>query len=138
MTATQIFLRFVQDEYTNSDGTIDAALFNLWRRDLKLNNIVAKREYKRGNVIGIRKSVNFVDDYLIANNRTLNGFIKHYHSNRYYAFSSARYGWTTHQIENKLSRLWRTFLSQHINEANLFKCKWTLNNYKKFVFSWKE
>jgi len=70
-------------------------------------------------------------------NYTLNGFIRHFFnhsSNGVYGYYL--YGFTESSIEEYLSKKWRIFLNQHINESDCFRKKWAVD--KKFNFTWKD
>lgn len=141
MTATQVFLRFIENEYMNADGTINVKKLTLWREEIRNNHLstdcardsrgLALMPYRR-----VRRSKNFVDDYLRRNRLTLNGFMQHFFSYRQNFIYDGLYGSScTKTIEN-LSKAWKCFLEEHINEKDDFTKKWIKS--RDFNFTWKE
>ena len=135
MTATQVFLRFIESEYMNADGSVNPRKLQLWRHELRHNGISSKHI---PNTVRKRckTSKNYVDDFLYGHRLTLNGFIRHYFWARANWCYNYLYGHCPTNTEECLSRKWRAFLKKHINEADDFKKYWTIN--KKFNFSWKD
>ena len=139
MTATQVFLRFIEEEYTNADGTVNARLLLMWRETLLSNYICC--DYKRDKCGWVtskkrfRTSKNFVDDYLYRNRLTLNGFIRRF----LWCVTSVStlfiYGYSSSSIERNLDKKWKSFLNKHINETSDFRKYWTPT--RKFNFTWK-
>jgi len=135
MTATQVFLRFIESEYMNADGSVNPKKLQLWRHELRHNGISSKPV---PNTVRKRckASKNYVDDFLYGHRLTLNGFIRHYFWARANWCYHYLYGYCPTNTEECLSRKWRSFLKKHINEADDFKKYWTSN--RKFNFSWKD
>ena len=130
MTATQVVLRFIENEYMNADGSVNKRKFKLWRTQIITNPISSVRKRKV-------KSKTFVDDYLYDRSYTLNAFIKHFFhertTNLYYDWL---YGCSRKQIEMSLSYKWKKFLEKHIVESDDFKKRWIKT--KNFKFTWKD
>lgn len=135
MTATQVFLRFIESEYKNADGSIDARKLNIWRFELKHNGISSRRITYAVRA-RCRTSKNFVDDYLLGNRLTLNGFIRKFFRRRGNWMYDYLYGRNSTETENNLSRRWRKFLLEHINETDDFRKYWIPK--RKFNFTWKD
>jgi len=135
MTATQVFLRFIESEYRNVDGSVKPRLLKFWKNELRYNRLSSERI--PGTIRKRRKtSKTFVDDFLYNRKYTLNGFIRHFFHYRYHWMYNYLYGTNQVSIENRLSCKWKAFLSEHINEAEDFKKYWTKT--RKFNFTWKE
>lgn len=133
MTATQVFLRFIKSQYTNNDGTINPKMFAAWRKELHNNHIssILKPDTKRSR---IRKSKDFVDDYLYKNRYTLSGFISHFLHHRYnYRFGYV-YGYYVTEEEKRIKKRWKLFLLNHIKGET--KKYWIEG--RKFDFEWIE
>ena len=135
MTATQVFLRFIENEYMNADGSINVEKLKLWRYELR-NNRVSSKLMPYSITKRCRKSKNFVDDYLCINKLTLNGFIIHFFEGRRLYNYWYLYGRNYTATERNLSKRWRNFLMKHINESDCFKKRWNIN--KTYIFTWKE
>lgn len=140
MTATQVFLRFVKNEYTNNDGTINVRKFSLWRTELRKNHISSKPVTdSRCRIIYPvrykRYSKNFVDDYLYRNRGTLNGFIRNFYFLRSNYYFFILYGVTVNGVRDSLVKKWKKFLSDNIVESDDLTKYWTKN--KEFNFTWK-
>ena len=133
MTATQVFFRFIKDEYTNSDGTIDMKKYNLWRKELRRNYISCVYEYVCGQIITRPMSKNFVDKYISANGFTLAGFGGHFFNNSP-SILSYMYGWGYPSNRSKFINRWRSFVCAHIDG----KTKSPYRNKAIYTFSWKE
>ena len=135
MTATQVFLRFIESEYMNADGSVNTRKLKLWRNELRYNGISSKHV---PNTVRkrCRASKNYVDDFLYRHRYTLAGFIRHYFWSRANWCYDYIYGYCPTKAEDCLSRKWKYFLAKHINEYGDFKKYWTKD--KKFNFSWKD
>ena len=141
MTATQVFLRFVESEYRNKDGIIDVRKARIWRRELRTNHISSKSKYPLSNnlnqrFIKIMTSKNFVDDYLKKHRSTLNGFLRHFFEERGVWDFQYYYGPTITEGTKRLDRNWKIFLKNHINEEDYLKKYWGKD--KIYTFTWKE
>ena len=141
MTATQVFLRFIEERYKNEDGTIRAQIASLWRYELRHNGISSKAKYpfiydwkQRG--LRVISSKNYVDDFLIKNKCTLQGFMGHFMSYRTQWGLAYRYGSTQTLGIKRLGQLWREFLKKHIVEEELLKKYWRED--RQYTFTWKE
>lgn len=141
MTATQVFLRFIEERYKNEDGTINGQMASLWRYELRHNGISSKAKYplsyhwKKGG-LRVISSKNYVDDYLIRGGYTLQGFMGHFMRYRTQWGLAYRYGSTQTLGIKRLGQLWRKFLSDHIVEEELLKKCWRED--RQFTFTWKE
>jgi len=140
MTATQVFLRFIKNEYTNDDGTINVRMLSAWRTELRKNRISSKPVTdSRGKIIYPvrykRYSKNFVDDYLYRNRGTLNGFIRNFYLLRSSYYFYLTFGYTKSGVEKKIVSRWKKFLLDNIKENDDFAKYWTKN--RKFNFTWK-
>jgi hypothetical protein len=133
MTATQVFLRFIKSEYTNSDGTIDMKKYNLWRKELRCNYISCRYEYEFGHLKTKPKSKKFVDNYLVRVGATLAGFGGHFFDNSP-SILSCMYGWGYPSNRSKFINRWRSFVCAHIDG----KTKSPYMNKAIYTFSWKE
>jgi len=130
MTATQVFFRFIENEYRGKDGTVNGKMVALWRRELRTNDISSKISKTKAPIplrtifktvsyapVRERRSKNFVDDYLNGTTaddigehyhdyslkyrrRTLAGFIKHFINFSRYLSYASLYGGWSHS-ENK-------------------------------------
>ena len=141
MTATQVFLRFIEERYKNEDGTIRPYIAKLWRYELKHNVISSKPKYPltyawKNRSLRVISSENFVDDFLTKNKYTLQGFMGHFMRYRTQWGLAYRYGSTQTLGIKRLGQLWREFLSKHIVEEELFKKCWRED--RQFTFTWKE
>lgn len=135
MTATQVFLRFIESEYRTVDGGVREKYLKLWREELRYNRLSSKRI--PGTIRKRRRaSKTFVDDFLYNRKYTLNGFVRHFLYYRYHWMYNYLYGTNLTDIENNLSRKWRAFLLKHINETEDFNKYWITS--RKFNFTWKE
>lgn len=140
MTATQVFLRFIKNEYTNDDGTINVRIFSAWRTELRKNRISSKPVTdSRCKIIYPvrykRYSKNFVDDYLYRNRGTLNGFIRNFYLLRSSYYFYLMFGYTKSGVEKKIVSRWKKFLLDNIKENDDFAKYWTKN--REFNFTWK-
>lgn len=133
MTATQVFLRFIKSEYTNSDGTIDMRKYNLWKKEIRCNYISSIYESRRGKIIIRPRSKKFVDDYLALNGYTLYGFAGHFFYNSSSLLSHI-YGWQYKTSRDKFIGKWHEFVCKHIDG----KIKSRHSGEKRYTFSWKE
>lgn len=140
MTATQVFLRFVKNEYTNGDGTINVRKFSAWRTELRKNCISSKPVTDNNCRIIYpvryrRLSKNFVDDFLYRNRATLNGFVRNFFFMRSNYYFYVVYGFTVNGVRESLIKRWKKFLSDNIVESDDFAKYWTKN--RNFNFTWK-
>ena len=138
MTATQVFLRFIEERYKNPDGTIKVPMAKLWRDELRHNGISSKQKYPysydwRKRAIS---SKNYVDDFLTKNEYTLQGFIGHFLRRRTQWGLAYRYGSTQVLGMQRIGQLWREFLKKHIVEEELLKKFWRED--RQYTFTWKE
>jgi hypothetical protein len=133
MTATQVFLRFIKDEYTNSDGTIDMKKYNLWRKELRSNYISCEYEYVCGKLIAKPRPKNFIDKYISANGFTLAGFGGHFFNNSPSSLFHM-YGRRYSISRSKFIRKWRDFISNHVDG----KINSAYRRKNSYTFSWKE
>ena len=133
MTATQVFFRFIKDEYTNSDGTIDMKKYNLWRKELRSNYISCVYEYVCGKLIVKHRPKNFVDKYISANGFTLAGFGGHFFNNSSLSLFQM-YGGRYLTSRSNFIRKWRDFISNHVDG----KINSVYRRKNIYTFSWKE
>ena len=141
MTATQVFLRFIEERYKNEDGTIKAPMAKLWRDELRHNGISSKLKYPnsydwRKRSLRAISSKNYVDDFLTKNKYTLQGFIGHFLKRRTQWGLAYRYGTTQVLGMQRIGQLWREFLKKHIVEEELLRKYWRED--RQFTFTWKE
>lgn len=141
MTATQVFLRFIEERYKNEDGTIKAPMAKLWRDELRHNGISSKLKYPysydwRKRSLRAISSKNYVDDFLTKNKCTLQGFIGHFLKRRTQWGLAYRYGSTQVLGMQRIGQLWREFLKKHIVEEEFLKKYWRED--RQFTFTWKE
>lgn len=136
MTATQVFLRFIKSEYTNKDGTYNLAKLKLWRNELRNNKLSTRLvDFKPRRTV--RRSKNYVDDFLSENNYTLSGFMTHFLYYRHNYRLRYVYGYIVKELEKNITDKWRAFLNQHI-EGDL-KGRWGYDSRKPYkVYKWKD
>jgi len=162
MTATQVFLRFIENEYRREDGTVDDKMFKLWRNEIRENNISSKISPNGGIIlmytsyggiryepVKVRRSKNFVDDYLNGasvkdigesvyglryRKRTLRGFMSRFILfNRYLSYARPYGGWSYTETTKRIIRHWHDFLDKHIENNK----KYVLYG-QKVEYEWKD
>ena len=138
MTATQVFLRFIKEEYTEPNGEINPKKYNFWIKEINQNAITSSYiKSKDGMYLKPltrkRDKGDFVDDFLSDRFLTLKGYMRNflvYRSSHYCGFA---YGFKIVNIEKNIRLRWRTFLEHHI-EGNI-SSYW---GKKSFTYKWKE
>ena len=138
MTATQVFLRFIKEEYTEPNGEINPRKYNFWIKEINQNAITSSYiKSKDGMYLKPltrkRDKGDFVGDFLTDRFLTLKGYMRNflvYRSSRYCGFA---YGSKIVDIEKNIRLRWRTFLEHHI-EGNISSF-W---GNKSFAYKWKE
>ncbi len=139
MTATQVFLRFIKEEYTEPNGEINQRKYKFWITEINRNFITSSYiKSKDGTYLKpmIRKKDkgDFVDDFLTKRFLTLKGYVRNFLVARSSYYCGFAYGSKIVDIEKKIRLRWRTFLEHHI-EGNI-SSYWGKN--KSFTYKWKE
>lgn len=143
MTATQVFLRFIQTQYTNPDGTINKRMAKLWRNIIRRHTFSSKikpkpirNTYYSWLTPRVILCKDFVDHRLNIVNGTLRGYMTRFLYFRPDDNLPRNYAPTVNEGCTKIRHKWYKFLEEHIVEQDLLKIRWRADsNYK---FTWRE